>query len=59
MGDDALGEQLWSVDIVEFQSIAGLREKFVAILKRHLASTRRHIDCPEDSGAAAFDCAIH
>jgi hypothetical protein len=47
LGDDALGEQLWSVDIVEFQSIAGLREKFVAILKRHLASTKRHIDCPD------------
>src|SRR3990172_13428820 len=47
LGDDALGEQLWSVDIVEFQSVAALREKFVAILKRHLASTKRHIDCPD------------
>lgn len=47
LGDNALGEQLWSVDYVEFQSIAGLREKFVTILERHLASTKRHIDCPE------------
>lgn len=46
LGDDALGEQLWSVDIVQFQSIAGLREKFSAILETHLASTERHIDCP-------------
>ena len=47
LGDNALGEQLWSVDIVEFQSIAGLREKLVTILERHLASTKRSIDCPE------------
>lgn len=47
LGDNALGEQLWSVDIVEFQRIAGLREKFVTILKTHLAYTRRYIDCPD------------
>lgn len=47
LGDDALGEQLWSVDIVQFESIAGLRERFVTILRRHVASTKRHIDCPD------------
>jgi len=48
LGHAALGEQLWSVDIVEFPSIAELRQKFVEILEGHLASTERHIDCPQD-----------
>jgi len=48
LGDDALGEKLWSVDIVQFQSIAGLRQEFVTTLERHLASSRRRIDCPDD-----------
>jgi hypothetical protein len=47
LGDDALGEQLWSVDIVEFESIAALREEFVAILERHLGSAKRRIACPD------------
>lgn len=46
VGDEALGEQLWSVDIVQFQSLIGLREKLLAILEAHLASTERRIDCP-------------
>lgn len=48
LGHAALGEQLWSVDIVEFLSIAELRQTFVEILERHLGSTERHIDCPQD-----------
>ena len=47
LGDVALGERLWSVDIVGFQSIAELRQAFVKILERHLASTQRRIDCAE------------
>lgn len=47
LGDTALGEQLWSVDIVQFQSITDLRGKFVALLQAHLASAERHVDCPE------------
>ncbi|OGQ78879.1 MAG: hypothetical protein A3F90_09270 [Deltaproteobacteria bacterium RIFCSPLOWO2_12_FULL_60_19] len=45
LGDVVLGERLWSVDIVGFQSIAELRQTFVNILEGHLASTRRRIDC--------------
>lgn len=45
LGDNALGERLWSVDIVQFQSIAELREKFVAILEAHLAAKKRRTDC--------------
>ena len=47
LGDSALGERLWSVDIVQFHSIAELREEFATILERHLASTERRIDCPQ------------
>jgi hypothetical protein len=45
LGDDALGERLWSVDIVRFHDISGLRAKLIAILESHLASTERKIDC--------------
>ena len=41
IGDDALGEQLSSVDIVQFSSIAELRARFVAILETHLESLER------------------
>jgi hypothetical protein len=47
LGDMALGERLWSVDIVEFQSIAELRKAFLTILEGHLASTERRIDCAQ------------
>ena len=41
IGDDALGEQLSSVDIVQFSSIAELRARFVAVLETHLESLER------------------
>jgi hypothetical protein len=47
LGDDILGEQLWSVDTVRFNSIAEFRWKFVAILEDALRQTRRKIECPE------------
>jgi hypothetical protein len=46
LGDDALGERLWSVDIVRFHSIHELRQTLIAILESHLASTTRKIECP-------------
>lgn len=45
LGDDALGERLWSVDIVRFEDIAGLRAKLIAIFESHLAATERKIEC--------------
>jgi len=41
IGDDALGEQLSSVDIVQFSSVAELRSTFVGILETHLESLER------------------
>jgi len=46
LGDDALGERLWSVDIARFHSIHELRQTLIAILESHLASTARKIECP-------------
>lgn len=41
MGDDVLGEQLSSVDLVQFQTIADLRTKFIGILEGYLESLER------------------
>lgn len=45
LGDDALGERLWSVDTVRFDDLSGLRTKLIAILEGHLTSQERAIEC--------------
>jgi hypothetical protein len=47
LGDDVLGERLWSVDIVRFNSIHELRQTLVTILESYLASAPRKIECQE------------
>jgi hypothetical protein len=47
LGDDILGEQLWSVDTVQFNSIAELRKKFILILQNALAEPPRPIESPK------------
>jgi hypothetical protein len=47
LGDDILGEQLWSVDIVQFNSIADLRARFLAILENALDESPRRIEAPK------------
>ncbi len=37
-GDELLGEKLASVDIIRFNSIRELREKFIAVIAEHLAA---------------------
>ena len=44
--DDALGEQLSSVDIIQFEDIPALRKKFDEVLSAHLENSDRRIDCP-------------
>ena len=46
LGDDVLGEQLSSVDIVQFRAISQLREAFVGILSDYLKNSERRIDSP-------------
>jgi hypothetical protein len=41
MGDDALGEQLSSVDLIQFSSIAELRARFISILESYTESLER------------------
>jgi hypothetical protein len=41
MGDDILGEQLSSVDLIQFSTIAELRAKFVGILENYIESLER------------------
>jgi septum formation topological specificity factor MinE len=47
LGDDVLGERLWSVDIVRFKSIHELRQTLITILQSYLASAPRKIQCQE------------
>lgn len=44
-GDAALGERLWSVDTVRFDTLSGLREQLVAILEDHLSSKEPRGEC--------------
>ncbi len=46
LGDDVLSEQLSSVDIIQFHSIAELRERFMAILENTLESKERFTFSP-------------
>jgi Family of unknown function (DUF5752) len=45
LGDETLGELLWSVDTIRFNDIRGLREALVTILNRYLAAKARRTDC--------------
>jgi len=45
LGDDSLGERLWSVDIVQFNAIGDLRAKMITILESHLAASSRRAEC--------------
>jgi hypothetical protein len=47
LGDDVLGEQLWSIDTVRYDGITALREKLISVLESHLASAKRTIECAE------------
>ncbi|MGH7854010.1 MAG: DUF5752 family protein [Candidatus Binatia bacterium] len=47
LGDDILGEQLWSVDIVQFNLISDLRARFMSILENALAESSRRIESPK------------
>jgi hypothetical protein len=44
--DTPLGEQLSSVDTIQFERIEDLRERFMTILEEHLEKTKRRNDCP-------------
>lgn len=45
LGDETLGELLWSVDTIRFNDVRQLREALVSILNRYLAAKSRRTDC--------------
>jgi hypothetical protein len=46
LNDDALGERLASIDIVQFTGIEEIRERFLTILEEYLPGAERKIDSP-------------
>ena len=46
LNDEVLGEQLSSVDTIQFQSITELRNRFIVLIESHLASMEKITDCP-------------
>jgi hypothetical protein len=45
LGDDALGERLWSVDTIRFSNISELRDRLIGILEIYLNSRGRTVEC--------------
>jgi hypothetical protein len=45
LNDDVLGEQLASVDVVQFQTIAELRNAFIAVLQEYVQQAEKLRDC--------------
>ena len=48
LNEDALGEKMASVDVIEFQKIKGLRKKFIEILSDYLKENKKVRDCPDN-----------
>lgn len=48
MNDTVLGEQLWSVDIIQYRTVEELRNKFIGVIEAYLQSTSRRYDCVPD-----------
>lgn len=46
LNDVQLGEELSSIDVVQFQSLEELRREFVGTMHRHLASPGKMRECP-------------
>jgi len=46
LNDDVLGEKLSSVDVVQFGKIHPLRDHFIELLQKHIASNGNDRECP-------------
>lgn len=46
LNDEVLGEQVSSVDIVQFESISSLRRRFVELIDARLAANQTLTECP-------------
>lgn len=45
MNDVVLGEKLWSVDIIQYQTVEQLRVRFIEVMEAYVQSTSRSFDC--------------
>jgi hypothetical protein len=45
MSDVVLGEKLWSVDIIQYQTVEQLRSRFVELMEAYVRGTLRRFDC--------------
>ena len=45
MTDTVLGEKLWSVDIIQYQTVEQLRRRFIELMEAYVQSTSRSYDC--------------
>ena len=48
LNEDALGEKMASVDVIEFQKIKGLRKKFIEIVSDYLKENKKVRECPDN-----------
>jgi hypothetical protein len=48
LGDNALGEKLWSVDVVGCNNVGELRARLMGVLESGLSTTRRENECQAD-----------
>lgn len=46
LNDDLLGERLSSIDVVQFNSLAALRESLVRVVEDHVAANGSRRECP-------------
>lgn len=46
LNEETLGEHLWSIDIVQFHSIAALRNRIAELVQAYLQSSYRAVDAP-------------
>ncbi len=56
LNDDVLGEQLASIDIMQFVSIEDIRQRFLTILEENLQTAERKIDCPRGEEFHFMSC---
>jgi hypothetical protein len=56
LNDDVLGEQLASIDIMQFVSIEGIREQVLSILGEYLKTAERKVDCPRGEEFHFMSC---
>ena len=56
LNDDALGEQLASIDIIQFVSIDEIRARFLEILDGHNSSAERAVEAPRGEEFHFMSC---